>query len=46
MMRHLAKVQYQTGRTVETQDGFFYRLETKLAIVHWIGYINAIKIFL
>ena len=39
-----------TGRPVETQDVFFWCLAgrstlTGLAIVHWIGCINAIKIF-
>ena len=38
-----------TGQPVETQDVFFWRLAgrsapTGLAIVHWIGCINAIKI--
>ena len=38
-----------TGQPVETQDVFFWRLVgrsalTGLAIVHWIGSINAIKI--
>ena len=38
-----------TGQPVETQDVFFWRLAgrstpTGLAIVHWIGSINAIKI--
>ena len=38
-----------TGRPVETQDVFFWRLAgwsapTGLAIVHWIGCINAIKL--
>ena len=37
-----------TGRPVETQDVFFWHLAgrsapTGLAIVHWIGCINAIK---
>ena len=37
-----------TGQPVETQDVFFWRLAgrsapTGLAIVHWIGCINAIK---
>ena len=37
-----------TGQLVETQDVFFWRLAgrsapTELAIVHWIGSINAIK---
>ena len=37
-----------TGQLVETQDVFFWRLAgwsapTGLAIVHWIGCINAIK---
>ena len=42
---------HSTGisRPVETQDVFFWRLAgqsapTKLAIVHWIGCINAIKL--
>ena len=39
-----------TGQPVETQDVFFWRLAgrsapTGLAIVHWIGCINAIKIW-
>ena len=38
-----------TGQPVETQDIFFWRLAgrsapTGLAIVHWIGCINAIKL--
>ena len=38
----------RTGQLVETQDVFFWRLAgrsapTGLAIVHWIGSINAIK---
>ena len=38
-----------TGQPVETQDVFFWRLAgrsapTGLAIVHWIGCINAIKV--
>ena len=38
-----------TGQPVETQDVFFWRLAgrsapTGLAIVHWIGCINAIKL--
>ena len=38
----------RTGQPVETQDVFFWRLAgrsapTGLAIVHWIGCINAIK---
>ena len=37
------------ARPVDTQDGFFYRLAgqsapTGLAIVHWIGGINAVKV--
>ena len=40
-----------TGQPVETQDVFFWRLAgrsapTGLAIVHWIGCINAIKLLL
>ena len=39
-----------TGQSVETQDVFFWRLAgrsapTGLAIVHWIGCINAIKLY-
>ena len=46
-MHHLVSAQYETG-LVETQDGFFCHLAGRsapagLAIVNWIGCINATK---
>ena len=47
-MRNLANAQSGTGLPMATQDNFFCRLAGRsvpsgLAIVHWVGCINAIK---
>ena len=48
MMHNLGNAQHWTSWPVATQDDFFLHLAgqpapTKLAIVHWVGYIKTIK---